>query len=44
MPINVITQDDFEPRTMDQAARHFVKKAALTDDVFERLSAASRFL
>ena len=42
MPINAITQDDFEPRTMDEAARHFAKKAALTDDVFQRLSAAAK--
>ena len=38
MPLSVITKSDFEPKTADQAAKHFARKAALTSEAFERLS------
>ena len=42
MPLSVITQDDFKPRTADQAARHFARKAVLTSDQFDVLSNEAR--
>ena len=38
MPLNVLTKADFEPRPATEAGRRFAKKAALTSDVFDRLS------
>lgn len=42
MPLSAITRDDFTPRTAEQAAKHFAKKAALTDEAFETLSDAAK--
>lgn len=42
MPVSVLAKTDFAPRDANDAARHFAKKAALTDEVFETLSAQAR--
>lgn len=42
MPLNVITKDDFTPRTAEDAARHFGRKVALPSDAFERLTAEAK--
>lgn len=42
MPLSILTRSDFRPQPAEQAARAFAKKAALTSDIFERLSDAAR--
>ena len=42
MPISLLTKTDFEPKSLAEAERHFAKKAALTADVFERLSVEAK--
>lgn len=38
MPLSMITESDFQPRTADEAAAHFGRKVAVPSEVFERLS------
>jgi len=42
MPVSVLTESDFVPKTPEAARAAFAKKAALTADVFERLSTAAK--
>lgn len=42
MPVNLITEDDFTPRTFAEAAERFARKLPLPSFLFERLSAAAR--
>lgn len=42
MTVSILAKTDFAPRSANDAARHFAKKAALTDDVFASLSAAAK--
>jgi len=42
MPLSVITKSDFTPRTADQAAGAFARKAALTSEAFDKLSVEAR--
>ena len=42
MPVNLITEDDFTPRTFAEAAARFARKIALPSELFERLTAAAR--
>lgn len=42
MPVALLTKADFSPRSATEAGRHFAKKAALTDEAFEKLSAKAR--
>jgi len=42
MPVNVLTKADFTPRPATEAAGHFAKKAALTHEAFELLSAEAK--
>lgn len=38
MTVSILTKTDFAPRKASDAARHFARKAALTDEAFETLS------
>ncbi len=38
MPISTLTKADFEPKSFEEAAEHFGKKAALTSEAFDRLT------
>lgn len=42
MTVSILAKTDFAPRSANDAARHFAKKAALTDEVFESLSSQAR--
>ena len=42
MPLNALTKYDFTPKTLDEAGKAFGKKAALTSDLFERLSVEAK--
>ncbi len=42
MPISLLTKTDFEPKSLAEAERHFSKKAALTSNLFERLSVEAK--
>ncbi len=42
MTISVLTENDFTPQSFAEAERRFAKKAALTSDAFEKLSAANQ--
>jgi len=42
MPVSVLTESDFVPKTPEAAREAFAKKAALNSAVFERLSTAAK--
>ncbi len=42
MPVATLTKTDFRPKRLEEARRHFARKAALTSDVFEELSAKAK--
>ncbi len=42
MPINVITERDFTPRTFEEAKAHFGKKVPMTHEEFDRLTLEQR--
>lgn len=42
MPINVITERDFTPRTFEEAKAHFEKKVPMTHEEFARLTLEQR--
>lgn len=42
MPIEVITEDDFEPMPASEAAKHFESRAAVSNEEFDRLSKAAK--
>lgn len=42
MPVAVLTESDFTPKTPEAARQAFARKAALTSAVFDRLSAAAK--
>lgn len=42
MPINLLTENDFTPRTFPEAAKQFGRKVAIPADYLEELSAANR--
>jgi SPP1 gp7 family putative phage head morphogenesis protein len=42
MPVNVLTQADFSPQPASEARRRFAQKAALTSELFDRLTEAAQ--
>lgn len=42
MPVSVLTKEDFEPQPASEARKRFARKAALTSDIFDALTAAAK--